>query len=366
MHVYFYMYLLKRPHGHRVMLQRLCRCILGSEVKLAVSEVLNLVHSFEPKLQEQHLSPSAFHTLITAMFSLISLPLWKLFLWGGLSVRGQARGRPKACHWYNVELKTVGFVLTSLLPLSVLHLTQFISHTLDFFFVTVVLSGDCSVFAQTGKSAERLHECSECIAKRGWLYACVHTVWACWRSEDDISLRDLLDVPGWVSVSASAGNLGLIMCEQRKSSGLVIKDNKSIFLHYIFSHFFVPRQQWEGDGLHTSKSVKTMYLLQWMVLNLSSQHPLVRLSFSFLSVPLSSWLHASFLFLSPFFSPYNPLFVWSNLWGLSGILASGKVIYSPAPTVLAGCDIPHCLHVLPANQPVCFSSTEVNSSLLSN
>lgn len=149
MHVYFYMYLLKRPHGHRVMLQRLCRCILGSEVKLAVSEVLNLVHSFEPKLQEQHLSPSAFHTLITAMFSLISLPLWKLFLWGGLSVRGQARGRPKACHWYNVELKTVGFVLTSLLPLSVLHLTQFISHTLDFFFVTVVLSGDCSVFAQT-------------------------------------------------------------------------------------------------------------------------------------------------------------------------------------------------------------------------
>lgn len=75
MHVYFYMYLLKRLHGHRVMLQRLCRCILGSEVKLAVSEVLNLVHSFEPKLQEQHLSPSAFHTLITAMFSLISLPL---------------------------------------------------------------------------------------------------------------------------------------------------------------------------------------------------------------------------------------------------------------------------------------------------
>lgn len=86
----------------------------------------------------------------------------------------------------------------------------------------------------------------------------------------------------------------------------------------------MPRQQWEGDGLHTSKSVKTMYLLQWMVINLSSQHPLVRLSLSFLSVPLSSWLHASFLFLSPFFSPYNPLFVWSNLWGLSGILGVGR------------------------------------------
>ncbi len=50
--------------------------------KQGASEALNPVHLFEAALQEQHLSPSAFHTLITRMFGLISLPVWNL--WGGL------------------------------------------------------------------------------------------------------------------------------------------------------------------------------------------------------------------------------------------------------------------------------------------
>ncbi len=104
-----------------------------------------------------------------------------------------------------------------------------------------------------------------------------------------------------------------------------------------------------GDG---TCDIKTMYLLQWVAINLNSQTlslfprcPPSLLSDSIL--PFSSCGRPRLLSLCLFRSLHKPSFVWSHLRGLPGILVSGKVIYNTAHSVLTRCDIPQCLHVLP-------------------
>ena len=66
--------LYKHMHLHRLWcIHRMCARVSGRPAER--SEALNPVHLFEPGLQEQHLSPSAFHALITRMFGLISPPV---------------------------------------------------------------------------------------------------------------------------------------------------------------------------------------------------------------------------------------------------------------------------------------------------
>ncbi len=69
---------------------------------------------------------------------------------------------------------------------------------------------------------------------------------------------------------ASAANLGLLLCKQRRSHGLSVRDDD--WLIYIFSAVcfprpLEPRQQWEGWNFWH----QTMCLLQWAAINLSSQ-----------------------------------------------------------------------------------------------
>lgn len=101
-----------------------------------------------------------------------------------------------------------------------------------------------------------------------------------------------------------------------------------------------PRQQKRRMNLGLSSSVKFMNRPQEAAKNLnlflcpfqSFTHPLT---------PLQDFV------LLPSFSPsYKPSIVWNNLWGLSGILLSGNLIYKTACTVLTGCNILQCLHVL--------------------
>lgn len=55
---------------------------------------------FEATLQEQHLSPAAFHTLITWMLSLIFPPLWNL---STSEVAPHFTDGPKTCHWHKMS-----------------------------------------------------------------------------------------------------------------------------------------------------------------------------------------------------------------------------------------------------------------------
>ncbi len=141
----------------------------------------------------RNLSPSAFHTLITRMFSLISLPVWTLSL---SEVAPQVTDRHMAVAAFSAGQNlvtdircvtlTVGLVSLALLPVSVLHLNHVISNILDLFFATLVLSGgrDYSVCAETRStlSAERLCVCVcvcvcslwfQCVVKER-LYASMH------------------------------------------------------------------------------------------------------------------------------------------------------------------------------------------------
>lgn len=207
------------------------------------SKALNPIHPFEPRLQEQHLSPSAFHTFITRMLGLISPPVWNVSLWGGPTIHGQAYGYclllcwPNACHWYKM-CNLNSWICSALLSLQCLSYIWIKSYLIYWIYFSPPW---CRVETETAVSLLKQEAhcllkgcvcslCFQCIVREGWLYACMHVVWSSWShpgAAGDQRIICLWEIYWscqvkcvcvWVLMYAFrfVGNLGLIVCDERK------------------------------------------------------------------------------------------------------------------------------------------------------
>lgn len=195
------------------------------------SEVLNPIHPFEPRPQEQHLSPTAFHTLITRMLSLISLLVWNLspsvvapqFTDGRMPIAGffASQKLVTVIRWVSL---TVGSVLPC--SSSIVRFTSESSHIeyTGFLFRHLVLSGgwNCSICAKTSSIlSEKLCMFSvismPCQGRLSvYMHACsiifLISSSRCWESADYMSMRDLLVMPGKVYVCECLCTVCMYVC----------------------------------------------------------------------------------------------------------------------------------------------------------